>query len=73
MSSMQVLLPVVRHTVGWSGHGLVERMVMRRDEFGTVDVIVRGIVVEPVFARLEAVDHRVACARSVLPGVLGWR
>jgi hypothetical protein len=73
MVSMQLFLPVRRYAVGRSGHGLMERVVMRRDQVGAIHVIVCGIVVEPVLTRLEAVDHAVASACRMVPGVLGGR
>jgi hypothetical protein len=33
---VQLALPAVRHAAGRSGHGLAERVVMRRSENGTL-------------------------------------
>ena len=55
--STQEALPVGRNAAGWSRYGLVNRVVQRRGEARSFDVLVRAIVPEPVFAWLEAADN----------------
>src|SRR5258707_6968746 len=53
-------LPVRWHAPGRSGHGLVERVVVRRSENGTLEELLGRVIPEPVLAGLEALDDRVA-------------
>jgi hypothetical protein len=70
---MQLLIPVDGYATDRSGHRLVQRMVIRWNQFGAVDVVLDCVVPEPVLARLEAVDDAMARTRRVVPGVLGRR
>ena len=56
---MQLTLPARGNTAGWSGHGLVERMMVRRSQVGTLEVLVGRVIPEPVLTGFVALDHRV--------------
>jgi hypothetical protein len=71
--SVQVALPVSRHTAGRSGHRLCQRVVLRRSKDRAVGVLLRGVVPEPVLVRLEASDDGMPSFGRVSAGVLGRR
>ena len=48
-------------------------MFVRRREARALKKFPRAVIVEPVFARLEAIDNRVASGCVVLRRVLAWR
>src|SRR5664280_2429103 len=72
-SSVQVALPVSGHAPGRSGHRLVDRVVLRRSQDGTVGVLLRGVVPEPVLVRLVAADHGMPGVGRVVARVLRGR
>ena len=55
----QEVLPVGRDPSGWSGHGLVEGVMLRRCEARPFHVFVCSVAPKPIFAWLEAADDRV--------------
>jgi hypothetical protein len=65
MTSVQLPLPVRRHSAGWPGYGLVERMVMRRSEDGTLEELLGRVIPEPVLAGLEALGDRMVVRGGV--------
>src|SRR6187401_2386757 len=66
-------LPVRWHAASRSGHGLVERVVMWWSEDGTLEELLGRVVPEPVLARLEALDDRMAFSRGMPTRVLRRR
>jgi hypothetical protein len=70
---MQLVFPVSGHATGWSGHGLVDRVMVRRSQDGTLEVLLRRVVPEPVLARLVALDDRVLLGSGMVARMLGWR
>lgn len=56
-TSVQVPLPIGRHSSSRARHGLIERAVIRRCQIRGVHVIVFNEIPEPVFVRLEAAGH----------------
>jgi hypothetical protein len=65
--------PVRRESVGRTGDRLVLRMAFRRSEFRPVVVLVRVVVPEPVFARLERPDDGMSGFAPVRGGMPGQR
>jgi hypothetical protein len=55
----QEILPVGGDPSSWSGHGLVERMVLRWGEMRPFCVLIALVVPKPILARLEAADDSV--------------
>jgi len=47
--------------------------VMRRSENGSLRYLICPVVIEPVLARLEALDDRMSAGHDVVAGVLGRR
>src|SRR5690242_16113640 len=72
-SSVEVTLPVPGHPTCRSGHRLVERVVMRGSEHGAVEILLGGVVPEPVLPGLEALDDRMPGVGGVVAGVLRRR
>jgi hypothetical protein len=70
LKSVEVPLPVARHTAGRARHRLVERMVLGRCEARTFQGFFGEVVPEPVLAWLEAADNSVARLIGVQGGVL---
>src|SRR2546423_10302984 len=71
--SMEAILPVGRHATGRSGDRLIDWVVARRGEWGTVGVLLRGVVPEPVLAGLVAL-HDWMSGRGGMPArMLRWR
>ena len=68
---MCVTMPVIRDAPGRSGHGLVVGAGGRRGELRPFQHGLALVVVEPVLARLEALDVAVAGQPSVRCRVLG--
>src|SRR5437879_2820591 len=68
--SVQVSLPIPWHAASRSRHGLVGRVVPGCDQLGTVEVLLRRVVPEPVLARLVALDDRVPGVSGMVAGVL---
>jgi hypothetical protein len=66
-------LPVARDTSRWSGHRLVERMVLRTRQTWTCEGFFGAVVPEPVLAGLKAPDDRMPCLFGVFGGVLAGR
>src|SRR5689334_9180762 len=71
--SVEMVLPVVRHAALRSGHRLVFRVTVRRRQRGTLAVLLRFVVPEPVLAGLEALDDRMAEVRRMMARVLRRR
>src|SRR5262249_3786001 len=72
-SGVEPRLPVRRHRALRARHPLPDWMTVGRRERRTFDELTRAVVVEPVLARLEALDHGVAACLSVARRVLGGR
>src|SRR5215469_18201069 len=71
---MQVTLPVPGDPAGRTGYRLIEGMMIGRGQVRARGVHpVLRVAPEPVFARLEALDQRVAGRGRVPAGVLRWR
>ena len=70
---MKAVLPVVRDAFLRAGRGLVERMRMRRGKLGSIQVVAREVIPEPVLARLEALGQAVTGRVRVLRAVLRRR
>lgn len=70
---MQLVLPVGRHPTGRSGHGLVQRVVVRWRQRRSFEVLLARVVPEPVLARFVAVDDRMPGVVGVVAGVLRRR
>ena len=66
----QKVLPVGRDPSGWSGHGLVERMMLRRCQMRSFDIFVCLVIPKPILARLETADDRVTGRFGVRSRVL---
>ena len=66
-------LPVPWHAAGRSGHGLVERVVVRRSKDRTVEELLRRVIPEPVLARLEALGDRMVITGGMATRMLRWR
>jgi hypothetical protein len=62
---VQPRLPIAGDTPARSRHGLVQRMMRRRGERGPGHKLFASVVVEPIFARLEAGNDRVVAPSSV--------
>lgn len=67
---MEMSLPISRHAPGRAGHGLTQRVMWRRRQFRAVDIVVAGVVPEPVLTRLVAANHRMPGIGSVVTRVL---
>ena len=72
-SSVEVSLPVRRHSAGRTRYRLVERMMLRRRKPWPVSELVSFIVPEPSLAWLEAPYHGVARGPGMTGGVLARR
>src|SRR5271167_3828671 len=72
-SSVETVLPVSGHRAGGPGDGLIERMTFGRGQRGSFEELLRAIVVEPLFTRLEAPDHRMSRCPVVGARVLAGR
>jgi hypothetical protein len=59
-ASVEVALPVRRHRAGGSWHGLVERMAVGRSQNRSLGELAGAVVVKPVLARFEALNHGMA-------------
>ena len=70
---IQMPLPVRWHATGRSGDGLVERVMARRSQGGTLEVFLGRVVPEPILAWLEALDDWMPRIDGVVTRVLGWR
>lgn len=70
---MKLLFPVRRHAAGRAGHRLIQGVVMRRRQLGSIRELIGPVVVEPVLAGLETLNDRVTRAPGMVAGVLGWR
>jgi len=70
---VEVALPVCGHPADRTRCRLVNGMVRRRRQRGTEGVVLGLEVPEPVLARFEASDHRVASRLRVRGRVLGRR
>jgi hypothetical protein len=58
--SVEKAFPVCRNSPGWAGYGLVPWVVLRAGQARTIEELAGAVVVEPVLARFEATDNRVA-------------
>jgi len=67
---VKVPLPIWRHTALWTGHRLVEWVIGRRGQRGTVGILVGRVVPEPVLSGLEALHDGMLAGVRVLAGVL---
>jgi len=72
-ASMELALPVTGHSTGWAGHRLVERVIMRRGQDRSFEILLGGVIPIPVLVRLEALDDRMADGVRVVIGMLGRR
>lgn len=72
-SEVQMLLPVGRHRAGRTRHGLIQRMAPRLGELRAAREIASPVVVEPILAGLEALDHGMSRLPAVCAGVLARR
>src|SRR5262249_16345503 len=70
---VHVLAPVRRHAARRPGHALVDRVVLRRRELGTLVGLLGFVAVEPVLTWLETADERVPRSRVVRGRVLHGR
>jgi hypothetical protein len=70
---MQLIFPVAGDATGWSGHGLLERVMVRRSQDGSLEILLLHVVPEPVLARLVALDDGVLRSAGMAAGMLGWR
>src|SRR5580692_9965480 len=72
-ASVEVTLPVTRDGSSRPGHRLVGRMTIGRGQRGCVEELAGAVVVEPVLARFEALEHGVPCGLVVRGRVLAGR
>ena len=72
-ASVEVKLPVARHGSGRTGYGLVGRMTIWRGQSGSFEEFAGAVVVEPVLARFEALQHWVPGGLAVGGRVLTGR
>lgn len=70
---MQLIFPVAGDATGWSGHGLLERVMVRRSQDGSLEILLRHVVPEPVLARLVTLDDGVLRSAGMAARMLGWR
>src|SRR6266542_218617 len=70
---MQLPLPIAGNATGWSGHWLVERMVVRRSQDRTIKVFLGRVIPEPVFAVLVGLDDRMSSSGGMVVSVLRRR
>jgi len=70
---VEVALPVARYVAGGTWRRLVQRMVLRWRQWWAFHAFVGCVVVEPLLARLEAADDRVAAGSGVSACVLARR
>jgi hypothetical protein len=70
---VQLALPVRRDAAGWSWHRLVERVVMRRCEDGTLEELFLHVIPEPILAGFEALGDRMALSGGMSAGMLRRR
>jgi hypothetical protein len=70
---MEFALPSGGYPTGWSRHGLVEGVMVRRRKEWALEVPVRFVVQEPVLAGLVALDHRMSLGSRVVRGMLRRR
>jgi hypothetical protein len=70
---VQQFLPICWNSPGRTWSRLVERMVTRPSEGGSTTDLLGGVVPEPLFAWLEALNDRVSSGLSVRRGVLSRR
>ena len=61
----QLFLPIGRDPPGWSRHGLVQGVMLRRCEPGPFGVVVGPVVPEPLFPGLEATNNGVTRGMGV--------
>jgi hypothetical protein len=66
-------LPVPRNASRGAWHWLIDRVMVGAREHWALDDRVGAVVPEPVFPRLEALDHRVTGLARVVRGVLARR
>jgi len=70
---MELTLPVTRNATDRAWHRLVERVMMRRGQRRTLEILLGGVIPVPVLARLEALDDRMPDTVSMVIGMLGGR
>ena len=70
---MQLIFPVAGDATGWSGHGLLDRVMMWRSQDGSLEILLSRVVPEPVLARLIALDDGVLRSAGMAARMLGWR
>jgi hypothetical protein len=70
---MELLLPVVGHATRGSGHGLIDRVVLRLRQLGALAELIARVVVEPVLSGLEAPNDQMAGGGRMAAGVLRGR
>jgi hypothetical protein len=71
-NSVELLLPALRNPAGRSGHGLVQRVMVRRREDRTLEILLGGVIPEPLLIGLERLDDRMAFGAGMAAGVLRW-
>src|ERR671914_491728 len=70
---MELALPVEWHSTHRARHRLVERVVARRSQRRTFEILLGGVVPEPVLAGLVTLDDRVLALVGMARSVLGRR
>src|SRR5262252_2788450 len=71
--SVQLALPVGGDLARGPGGGLLQRMVLWRDQLRSFERALRLKIPEPVLTWLEAADHRVAGRAGMSAGMLAGR
>ena len=68
---VQSPLPIAWHAAGGSWHWLIERVMPRRDQLGSLEELLGRKVPEPIFARLVTLNDLMSCVDRVVTCVLG--
>ncbi|CAN5538911.1 hypothetical protein BH23CHL6_BH23CHL6_05840 [soil metagenome] len=71
--SVQLSLPVCGHSTGRPGDWLIDRVVMRRSKYRTIEVLLGPVVPEPILARFIALHDWIPGAVRMVAGVLRRR
>lgn len=70
LSSVELLLPILGHATSRTRDGLVERVMARLRQDGTLEVLLGGVVPEPVLLGLEGLDDGMAFGGGMAARVL---